>query len=306
MQQRVGWRAILPALGAYLFFMLQNFVPSEQSFSVVEDILGFFSLSPGEVTNKALFVSAVLFFPYIAFVYFLFIFFNGAVSRLTLRRRIEAFESEIEAISRYHSGHPIIDIIDKLLSGNGSDVTKQCKKVTSIMIDLLITDVRDAVQRLCQREDIRVALFVEARREVELGRTENVLNMMASTEFDKDYKHSTFFRKPYNATSYQGFCGAAWTKRKPQCGAFYRGFWLRHDNRFFLYNPNDKRRSFLCLPILESDMESAPVSAVLSLDSGSSLDFRLSEDLLSELHIATKPVQQITQGYLEIIRLIDD
>lgn len=304
--QRGGWRAILPLIGAYLFFMLQNFVPTEQSFSVAQRILSFFHLGPIDIKNRALFVSIVLFLPYILLAYFSFVFFEGTMSRITVRSRIEAFEKEIEAISRYHNGHPVIDIIDTILRAKGSDTTTQSKKILSIMIDLLITDVRDAIQRLCLREDIRVALFVEGQREIDPGRKETVLSMMATTEFDKDYKQSTFFRIPYRATSYQGFCGAAWTKRKPQCGAYYRGLGFRRDHRFFLYNPNDRRRSFLCFPILESDMESAPVSAVLSIDSGSSLDFRLTKDLLFELYIATRPVQQIAQGYLEILKLVDN
>lgn len=306
MQQGVRWRAILSAIGAYLFFMLQYFVPSEQSFELIQTILAKIHLDPAHVENKALFVSVVLFAPYVAFIYFLFIFFDRVISRITLSSRIEALDTEIEAITRYHKGHPIVEIIDKMLSGIGPHGTRECKKITHIMIDLLITDIRAVMQRLCQREDIRVALFVEAQREVEQGRIESVLSMIASTEFDKDYKHSTFFRKPYGAASYQGFCGAAWAKRRPVCGAFYRGLWPQRDNRFFLYNPKDKRRSFLCIPILESDMESAPISAILSIDSGSSLDFRLSEDLISELYIATKPVQQISQGYLEVLKILDN
>jgi hypothetical protein len=199
--------------------------------------------------------------------------------------------------------HPVIDIVDALSTAEKARSLDLSGKVITIMVDLLITDLRDAMQKLCQREDIRVAIFTEQQRDIGARRHENVLSMIASTEFDKNYQQSTFFRKPLADNQYQGFCGEVWATKRAQSGACRRGWLFKKDRRFFLYNPKDKRRSFLCLPVFSSERENSSLSAIISIDSGSSFDFRLGGDLLEEINISLKPIRKLANEYLEILEL---
>jgi hypothetical protein len=293
-----GWVGFFRPVGIYAIFSLQFLIPSAFVFGVVAGWMKPFGIVIDGSVDRPLLIALIFFVPFVFVMWGLQKFFRDFYERITILSRMDDFESAVGKFTRYHKKSPVEQMLDSLDRGTHADARK---KVINVMIDILITDLRDAFQDLCVWPDIRVAIYVESLETVSYNKKETVLHMISSTEFDKEYELSTKFRKVNTTDKYEGYCGHAWNTGLPTCGT-YRRFFFWTDKTFFCGNVLDKGRSFLCLPITRSDTTGEPVLAVLSIDSGRRYDLLLSRDLVQTIGIKTTNIRSILAHYLSLLQ----
>lgn len=304
LNRRGALKALFPAAGSYGFFALQFLVPTQEAYDVSAWVFRYFGVQVSNIQDEQLFVAMVFFSIYVALILIAQIYFSNVYNRLSMRDRLFAFESDIINITRYHDKQSINHVFDDVTRHPYRFTRENATRLVLVMLDLTITDLRDALQRLCVREDIKVALFLEALSEENPVVPEKVLKAICTTEFNVKLNSITTFRKPRHSREYQGFCGYAWSRLTPSSGT-YRYFGIRKDRRYFAANPRNKLRSFLCLPLKRVAGGIDTVEAILSIDSGWKYDFVINRDLRSELDIITKSVQELILNYIDLLKLIE-
>ncbi|MEI9990125.1 MAG: hypothetical protein WDM86_08810 [Rhizomicrobium sp.] len=304
-----SWLRLLAPIGVYLLFLLQFLVPAEYTSELFTHVLSahYFDTRQMPSNDKNFWVAVVFFFPYVLCAWIFQNVFVAAYGRLTMNDRLESFDTAIGKIARYCDRHPIADILTRLNAGSADSAGQESLRVVLVMIDLMITDLRDAFQDLCAHPDIRVSIYMESAQEINYKQSpETVLHMMATTVFEKEYEMATRFRRTGPDKRYEGFCGAAFDGGGAVCGT-YRKFGFVHDPRFSLGNGEtanvlEKTRSFLCLPIAKSSARGAPVRAVLAIDSGRRYDFVLTRDTRDLLSLKLTPIKTRLSGYLDALK----
>lgn len=292
---QLSWRNLFGAIGAYLFFALQFLVPTNSMIKLVNELInpiGFY-INSGKDSTVA--IAIFLFFPYI-FLFILFNFyFNNISNRISIRERIPRFEDAIDNIVRYHEQRPIRDILDKILDRR-SDTKRHadCHRIIKIMIDVLITDLRDAFQQLLIRDEVKVAIIVENEED-----GQKLLYILSTTQFN--YKHENSAEFVRSNHGYPGFCGDTWDKKMSVSGT-YRAFLIMKDNRYSQWGPEDKQKSFICFPIMSKVGRFSDIIAVLSVDSAYRYDLLMSRDLREIIDSKVRPLNNIIVDYLECLR----
>lgn len=280
--RRKTWYTLLMAAGSYVFFGLQFFVSSDDSFELLSGILKRFNLDASGVHNKPLAVAIALLPIYVLIVWMARYLFFDLYARLTIETRFQTFANAIEKISRYHRRNVADETVAFLKKPGTKPALERVKAISNTMIDLLITDLRDAFQELCVCSDVRVAVYA-AGYPSGGSRSSVQLYMRNTTEFDLDLDNSLIFKCKNGL--FEGYCGKAWATMEPQSGTFRLLPFLPfvNDKTFLQGNAFDKTRSFLCLPVVVKTAKGLRPLAVLCIDSGRRIDFAMGNDLRDKI-----------------------
>lgn len=270
------WYTLITIAGGYLFFSLQFFIDSDATFRFFSDLLKKFGINIDGVDNKSLAIAIILFPFYLVIAWLARFFFFDLYARMTIESRLPAFLDAVRQIGQYHSKNALDETVSFLKQRDTPANKERITALSTTMIDLLITDLRDAFQELCRSSDIKVAVYT-------LGypaggnRSQQQLYVRNSTEFDLDFSTALVFKR-VPGIGFEGFCGRAWDTKKPQGGvAELIPFWK--DPTFLDHGPFDKGRSFLCLPVLVATATGQKPIAILCIDSGRRIDFVMSSEL---------------------------
>lgn len=280
-----------------MLFMLQVILPTDDTFKHISEFLSDLGIDISGVGDKAVAIAVIFLLPFVICVLIFQTLLREMYERLTLPGRVAEYREAVGKIVRYHERNMADELSSYIKKSKSAASPPRVKALLDIMLDLLITDLRDAVQELCLCADIRISLYEMAFERVDQTTQRAMLVMTNTTEFDKDSGTSTIFYENEKTRQFSGYCGKAWNTQLPQCGT-YAPFPFWRDKDFFLGNAFDKDRSFLCLPISEVNGGQKRMIAVLTIDSGRRYDFLLGNDLKDKIYISTMDMRNLLIKYL--------
>jgi len=244
-------------------------------------------------TDKAFYLALVFMVPFCLLYWSLQKGFEAAVERLTLKDRLPQFEKRLEEIESYHRA-----CSGKVIPSIPGQAGEQRLDAAYVMLELLLTDIRGAYRELCSNDDVRVAIYVEGLMETKYQKPpENVLGLIASSEFGKNWFTARVFEYEPETKRYGGYCGTAWKSRRPVSGT-YKKFPFFYDRARFRGNILDEPRSYLCLPVFANEVNGEPVACMLSIDSGRRYDLLLTAREAERIFILMQHIRKRIADYV--------
>ena len=199
------------------------------------------------------------------------------IYRLWKRTRFKTPKKEIAAeianLANYHQS------MEQRIRDRETNLPNEIK---GVWLEYILTDLVKALNQAFGRQGFRASIFVPYPNPENPGETH--LISVASSTFHPTGSSQTLF------VNGEGFCGACFKDRRPVAGArnllgikFLPINKLFADNQDDIRKPNDRKRSFLCLPISMRTKSSGALGeavGVLCIDSRNSRDFcRQSNDV---------------------------
>jgi hypothetical protein len=281
----------LPAIN-YVFIVIQFIISSNAIFPILAPYFknGGQGLSD---SYKNLLCSVAIFPIYIGavVVFFKIMEFSNYFKKTIPSWKIDQFGRHIIKVSNYHDRDYVYKLFESMSSSWAIKKSEKINRYCRIMIDFILTDIRDAFCQLTDENEIRVAVHVEAALKQRDGGERYALQRLATTEFEHERRQSKPFYRSGTSLEYEGFCGEAWKTLKPQAGT-PRSFLGKRDRRFRAGDILDFNRSFLCVPICAVVNGLDTPIAVLTIDSANKYTFLLTEDDMDRISAMLSPIYQ--------------
>lgn len=235
-----------------------------------------------------------------------FIFrFEKLYNRITIEERIPQFISDIREITRYHERREIVGPVGAIIQLGGKCGSEDGNRVVQIMLELLITDLKIALQKLFVQEDIKVGVLKSNIIKNNRKKTPHGLKVIATTQFIEEHRTSTIIEPDKLSGNIPGFCGDAWRTKLPSFGSRKKNV-FQNDPRFVQLNIYDKNRSFLCLPIFTKPHDTTTVEALICIDSCWKKEFLLPKDIIDVINIELSPVKHLVYIYISMQQAVND